>query len=89
MLALNCVPQGGKITISQDESADKPSFKLVCSGPKARVPEEAANIAKGEIEDGKVDAHNVQPYYCWLLAKLCEIRIDIANEGEDVILTAG
>lgn len=89
MLALGCIPQGGKITISQDEAAEKPSFKLVCSGPKARVPEESAQIARGEFEDGKVDAHNVQPYYCWLLAKLCDIRIDIVSDGDDVILTAG
>ena len=88
MLALNCVPQGGKITISQDEAAEKPSFKLVCSGPKARVPDEAASIAKGEIDGDKVDAHNIQPYYCWLLAKLCDIRINITNDGDDVVLTA-
>jgi len=67
---------------------EKPSFKLVCSGPKARVPDEAASIAKGETEGDKVDAHNVQPYYCWLLAKLCDIRINIVNDGDDVVLTA-
>ena len=44
MLALNCVPQGGKITISQDEAAEKPSFKLVCSGPIKLLAEESSNL---------------------------------------------
>jgi len=89
MLSLGCVPQGGKIVISRDDEADKSSYKLVCSGTKARVPEEAAAIARGDYEDGKVDAHNVQSYYCGLLARLCDIKIDIKTDGDDVILTAG
>lgn len=88
MLSLSCVPQGGTIKVTKDDAADGPSFKLVCSGPKARVPEEIANMAKGEFEDGKVDAHNVQPYYCGLLARLCDLKINMVTEGDDVVLTA-
>lgn len=88
MLAMNCVPQGGTITISMEGDAATPSFKLLCSGPKARIAEQVAEMVKGAPPDGNVDAHSVQPYYAGLLARLSGLSIDMMMESEDAIIVA-
>lgn len=88
LLAMNCVPQGGTITISMDGDATKPSFKLVCSGLKARVAENVVQMLQGVTNDGKVDAHSVQPYYAGLLARLSGLVLTMKMDGEDALITA-
>lgn len=88
MMALNCVPQGGKITLSMTGGRDAPEFKLICNGRNARVADETANMVKGMPEDGKVDAHNVQPYYAGLLARLSGLSVSMQMVGEEAIIEA-
>lgn len=88
MLALNCVPQGGKITISMQGGAQDPSFKVICIGPKARVAENVAEMVKGMPDEMPVDAHTVQSYYSGLLARLSGLNITMKMEGEDAVITA-
>ncbi|MEP3264335.1 MAG: histidine phosphotransferase family protein [Hyphomicrobiales bacterium] len=88
LLALNCVPQGGEITISMEKEDGNPSFKLLCSGLKARIAESVAAMVKSLPEEELVDAHTVQPYYCGLLARLSGLNITMLMEGEDAVITA-
>lgn len=88
LLALNCVPQGGKITILIEKKDENPSFKLLCSGVKARVAESVAEMVKSLPEETPVDAHTVQPYYSGLLARLSGLSVTMLMEGEDAVITA-
>lgn len=88
LLALNCVPQGGKITILIEKKDENPSFKLLCSGVKARVAESVAEMVKSLPEETSVDAHTVQPYYSGLLARLSGLSVTMLMEGEDAVITA-
>lgn len=88
LLALNCVPQGGKITILMEKKDGNPSYKLLCSGLKARVAESVAEMVKSLPEETPVDAHTVQPYYSGLLARLSGLSVTMLMEGEDAVITA-
>ena len=88
LLALNCVPQGGAITISMKKEDGNPTFKLLCSGLKARVADNIAEMVKSLPEEVPVDAHTVQPYYSGLLARLSGLSVTMLMEGEDVVITA-
>lgn len=88
MLSLHCVPQGGKVSVSMRGNADAPVFELVCSGTKARIPEAASRTIGGVAEDGIVDAHNVQPYYAGLLARLSGLSVSMVAQGDDIVITA-
>lgn len=88
MLALNCVPQGGKIVISMEGNAEKPNYKIFCSGMKARVAESVGELVQGMPEDPPVDAHTVQAYYTGLLARLSGLSVSMKMEGEDAVIEA-
>ncbi|MEM8839117.1 MAG: histidine phosphotransferase family protein [Pseudomonadota bacterium] len=88
LLALNCIPHGGTIKVAMEGSAEDPVFILTCEGRNARVPEAIAQLAGGPMSDAKVDAHNVQPYYAGLLARLSGLGISFDISGEVVAIKA-
>ena len=88
MLALNCVPQGGKITISMEGGAENPSYKVHCAGTKARIADNVADVVQGMPEDVPVDAHSVQPYYSGLLARLSGLSVTMKMDDEDAVILA-
>ena len=88
MMALGCVPQGGKIVISMDGDAKKPKFQVRCTGMKARIANSIEELVKGMPEEAPVDAHSVQPYYTGLLARLAGLSIAMEMDGEDAVITA-
>lgn len=88
MLAMNCVPQGGKIVVSMEGNAQNPVFRLICSGRNARVAESVANMVRGIPLDTTVDAHTVQPYYAGLLARLSGLVVGMKMDGENAVIAA-
>ncbi len=88
LLSLNCVPQGGKIVVTMEGDAEKPVFTLLCSGKNARVAEAVKNMVQGIMDDVTVDAHNVQPYYAGLLARLSGLSVTMEMKEGDALIAA-
>lgn len=88
LLAMNCIPQGGKIVLSMTGSAAEPVFQLLCTGRNARVSADVARMVAGPGKDITVDAHTVQPYYAGLLARLSGLSVSMKMDGEAAVITA-
>jgi histidine phosphotransferase ChpT len=85
--AVTALPRGGEIAVTVGGSLDKPSFALRCQGTSARPPQYLADyVGGGQVP--QLDALSIQAYYTWRLAVASKMRLDIAKEGADVIISA-
>jgi len=87
LIANQCVPRGGDITVTMDGSPSEPEFTLKAEGLNPRIPLGMAETLSGE-EPERVDAHSVQPIYTLLLARETGMSLDIDKQDNVVRLTA-
>lgn len=87
LLMNQCVPRGGKITVSMEGDASAPKFMLKAEGTNARIPQVMSQVLSGE-EPERVDAHTVQPIYTVLLAQEANLKIELLKEDDAVICKA-
>lgn len=81
------LPRGGSIRVMQDGDAEAPTFVLRCTGPTARPPKYLTGfVAAGEEPD--IDAMTVQAYYTCRLAATSNMRLEILQDGDDILLVA-
>ncbi|MCW5697789.1 MAG: histidine phosphotransferase [Bauldia sp.] len=88
LLAVAAVPRGGSIKTTVTGPTEGTVFRFECGGPNARIPPAFEKLVPGDLDDITVDAHAVQPYYAGLLARMCQMRVTAALEGEIVVITA-
>ena len=65
----------------------KPTFTLRCQGTAARPPQYLSDYVAGG-QPPQLDAMTIQAYYTWRLAAATKMRLGIAKDGADVLLTA-
>jgi len=53
-----------------------------------RIPNGVVELVAGQPEDGRVDAHVIQPFYTGLIARESGMTVSIEMEGETVVLLA-
>lgn len=87
LIANQCVPRGGSITVQNAGESDAPEFLLVANGLNPRIPLGMQDILSGQ-EPERIDAHSVQPIYTVLLARECAMKLAIDKEEDTVKLTA-
>jgi histidine phosphotransferase ChpT len=85
--AITALPRGGDIDVTVLGNLERPSFVLRCRGQAARPPQYLADYVSGG-QPAQLDAMSIQAYYTWRLANAARMRLDIAKEGTDVVLTA-
>jgi histidine phosphotransferase ChpT len=85
--AVTALPRGGEIEVAISGSLDKPSFMLRCKGVSARPPQYLSDYVTGG-QAPQLDALSIQAYYTWRLAASSRMRLDIAKDGADVLLSA-
>ncbi len=83
VIAAQAIPRGGALTAEPAGSG----FRIAASGANARMPQ-AAGLLSGPPAGHTVDAHAIQPYYTSLLAKNCGLTIDVAGEGDTIVVAA-
>ena len=87
LLAADCLPRGGMVTVETGPDASAPSFQIRAQGLNARVTEEVAQALKGEAVN--VDARHVQPFLTHKLSRSVNAALTI-SPGEGVVeLKAG
>ena len=87
IIASTTIPRGGTISVSADP--DAPRFEISCTGINGRIPNGVEAIIAGELPADGIDAHWIQPYHTYLLAKETGMRIAVDADGEAVTITAG
>lgn len=75
LLAADCLPRGGVVTVETGPETDTPSFRIRAEGPNARVTEDVDRAIKGEAPN--VDARHVQPYLTHKLSRAVNAAITL------------
>jgi histidine phosphotransferase ChpT len=87
LLAADCLPRGGMVTVETNSDALAPSFHIRAQGPHARLTEEVDLALKGDAEN--VDARHVQPFLTHKLSRSVNTTLKVVPTDGMVELTAG
>jgi histidine phosphotransferase ChpT len=87
LLAADCLPRGGLVTVETGADTLVPSFLIRAQGQSARVTEEVAHALAGEATD--VDARHVQPFLTHKLSRSVNTALAIVPMDGMVELKAG
>ena len=89
VLAADCLPRGGLVRVEGGADPTMPSFRIVASGPSARVSEEVERSIRGESMAEGLDARAIQPFLTHRLSRSVNAGLAIAAKDGIVELTAG
>ncbi len=88
VIAIASVPRGGTITVNIEGTEADIAFRITTTGPMVRIPATTADLIAGTPEDGRVDAHVIQPFYTGLVARAAGMSVSIAVEGDNALIEA-
>ena len=77
------IPRGGSLEVSLIGEGDDAGVQVAVKGANPRLQAHFADLLAGRLEDAKVDAHTIQPYFAGLVARECGlvVRIEPGPEG--------
>ena len=84
LMAMSSIPRGGDVIVDADEN----SLSVRAVGDRAKIPEKALAVMKGEFEASALDARLVQVYYAMRLADEANYQITVGMNGDDVVFSA-
>jgi len=87
LLAADCLPRGGVVTVEASADPQTPSFQIRAQGLNARVTEDVDHALKGESLN--VDARHVQAFLTHKLSRSVNAALTITPLEGAVELTAG
>ena len=87
LLAADCLPRGGVVTVETGPEGQAASFHIRAEGLNARVTEEVDRALKGEAPH--VDARHVQPYLAHKLAGAVGATLSMMPAGGAVEIVGG
>lgn len=88
LLAGDCLPRGGTVTVTTADDPEKPAFTVKAEGMNARILEEVAQAARGETGPA-LDGRSIQAYLTYKLAKSLDIPLTLKAEDGAVTVAAG
>jgi len=86
IIAIATIPRGGRLAVDPVGDGESMGFRIVSSGLNARIPPAVPGLLAGSSENGRIDAHAIQPFYTGLLAKACGVIVSLTPEGEGVVV---
>jgi histidine phosphotransferase ChpT len=84
--APTAIPRGGDIEVSIAGTLEMPSFTVRCKGVGARPPQYLGDFVNGP--QPQIDALSIQAYYTLRLAASSRMRLSVAKDGADMVLSA-
>jgi histidine phosphotransferase ChpT len=86
IIAVGTIPRGGLLAVDPVEDGESMGFRITTSGLNARIPPAVPALLAGSSENGRIDAHAIQPFYTGLLAKACGVAVSLTPEGDGVVV---
>jgi histidine phosphotransferase ChpT len=86
VIAAQAIPRGGEVAV--EVTQEGPNFRLAAQGLNAKVPAVPSAIFAGNPPEGRIDAHNIQPYYAARLAEAIGLEVAFAASDDVVKITA-
>ncbi|HVV27437.1 MAG TPA: histidine phosphotransferase family protein [Rhizomicrobium sp.] len=87
LLAADCLPRGGIVTVQAGADPAAPSFRIRAAGQSARLTEEVDRSLRGEAVS--VDARHVQPFLTHKLSRAVNAALTVSPLEGAVELAAG
>src|SRR5690348_17201256 len=87
LLAADCLPRGGVVTVDTGADTATPSFHIRAQGNHARLTEEVVQALAGEAVN--VDARHVQPFLTHKLSRSVNTALSVVPMEGAVELKAG
>lgn len=88
LLAADCLPRGGTVTVETAADPEAPSFTVRAEGMNARILEEVERAARGE-DSGQLDGRSIQAYLSYKLAKNLNAGLTLTPAEGSVTVTGG
>jgi histidine phosphotransferase ChpT len=82
-IASATIPRGGSLEVGLIGEGDSAGVRVAVKGTNPRLQAHFADLLAGRLEEAKVDAHTIQPYFAGLVARECglAVRIEPGPEG--------
>jgi histidine phosphotransferase ChpT len=88
LLAGQTIPRGGTLKVDPVGEGQTMGFRIGAIGQNARIPQAVPGLRAGVPAGHAVDSHAIQPFYTGLLARNCGLAVNLAPEGEGIVVTA-
>lgn len=88
LIAAACIPRGGVMHVVIDGEGDDTRITITVKGPNLKLASHVADLLEGRSESGGVDAHGIQPYFTGLVARSCNMAVQVTASADDVVLKA-
>ena len=88
LVATDCLPRGGTVTVETSSDAQAPSFRISASGTVTRIGAEAERALLGE-PGSALDGRSVQPYLTHQLSKGLNARLHVEPGENHIRFAAG
>ena len=88
LLAADCLPRGGEVVVETAADPDAPSFTVRATGMNARILEEVAQAARGEVS-AMLDGRSIQAYLTHKLARNLNAGLTLTPGEGEVRVAAG
>jgi histidine phosphotransferase ChpT len=89
VVAADCLPRGGVVTVEAGGDASAPSFRIEATGTGARVMEEVERAVRGEDNSGVLDARGIQPFLAHKLARALNAGLTLTAREGGLTIAAG
>jgi histidine phosphotransferase ChpT len=88
LLAGQTIPRGGSLKVDPVGEGQTMGFRISATGQNARIPQAVPGLVAGAPGGHAVDSHAIQPFYTGLLARSCGLAVNLAPEGEGIVVMA-
>ena len=88
LVAADCLPRGGKVSVETSGDPQAPGFKIRAAGSIARLGPEAEAALRGE-PIGMLDGRSIQPYLTFQLAQNLKAGLTATSGEGEVRFAAG
>jgi histidine phosphotransferase ChpT len=88
LIASAAIPRGGLLRVTIAGENETLAISLEASGPNMRLANGIPALLAGEPEAGNIDAHGIQAYYTGLVARACDMELEVSVTPEKVRLGA-
>jgi len=88
LMAADCLPRGGKVTVEASQDPSVPSFQVLAAGTIARMSPEAEHALLGE-PGAALDGRSIQPYLTYQLARGLNAGLTMTQGEGEVRFRAG
>ena len=85
LIAADCIPRGGSLTVQIADDKDDQTLKLVATGDRAKLNEDVGRALKDELDGEELNPRSIQPFLTGLLAR--EENLDIQHQCDEDVVT--